>query len=65
PEVRAFTDLAGAFLRAGGRKRRVVPVRLAGQAYAGYRRGDHLAPGHAVGTVTFEEFLDRRHRHPA
>ncbi|KFK86467.1 nucleoside-diphosphate sugar epimerase [Streptomyces sp. JS01] len=65
PEVRTLTDLAGAYLRATGRRRRVVPVRLAGQAYAGYRRGDHLAPEHAGGTVTFEEFLDRRHRHPA
>ncbi|MFF2862429.1 hypothetical protein ACFVSX_21380 [Streptomyces rubiginosohelvolus] len=26
---------------------------------------DHLASEHAGGTVTFEEFLDRRHRHPA
>ncbi|MFI7289792.1 SDR family oxidoreductase [Streptomyces anulatus] len=65
PEVRELTDLARTFLRATGRKRRVVPVRLAGKAYAGYRRGDHLAPGHTVGTVTFEEFLDHRHRHPA
>ncbi|MFJ3577831.1 SDR family oxidoreductase [Streptomyces rubiginosohelvolus] len=65
PEVRTLTDLAGAYLRATGRRRRVVPVRLAGRAYAGYRRGDHLAPEHAGGTVTFEEFLDRRHRHPA
>ncbi|MFG3405214.1 hypothetical protein [Streptomyces sp. NPDC048142] len=48
-----------------GRRRRVVPVRPAGKAYAGYRRGDHPAPEHAVGTVTFEEFPDRRHRHPA
>ncbi|MEU4175432.1 SDR family oxidoreductase [Streptomyces sp. NPDC026589] len=65
PEVRGLTELAGTFLRATGRRRRVVPVRLAGKAYAGYRRGDHLAPGHATGTVTFEEFLDHRHRHPA
>ncbi|WP_433406849.1 hypothetical protein [Streptomyces sp. CA-146814] len=42
--------------------RRVVPVRLAGKAYAGYRSGGHLSPEHAVGTVTFEEFLARRHR---
>ncbi|MBT2430112.1 NAD(P)H-binding protein [Streptomyces sp. ISL-112] len=62
PEVREFTDLAGAYLRATERRRRVVPVRLAGKAYAGFRGGGHLSPEHAVGTVTFEEFLARRHR---
>ncbi|MFB8105644.1 SDR family oxidoreductase [Streptomyces sp. NPDC056007] len=62
PEVREVSDLAGVYLRATGRRRRVVPVRLAGKAYAGYRSGGHLSPEHAVGTVTFEEFLARRHR---
>ncbi|KAB2589788.1 SDR family oxidoreductase [Streptomyces arboris] len=62
PEVREFSGLAGAYLRATGRRRRVVPVRLAGKAYAGFRGGGHLSPEHAVGTVTFEEFLARRHR---
>lgn len=62
PEVRELTALAAAYLRTTGRRRRVVPVRLAGKAYAGYRSGGHLSPEHAVGTVTFEEFLARRHR---
>lgn len=62
PEVRELTGLAAVYLRATGRKRRVVPVRLAGKAYAAYRSGGHLSPEHAVGTVTFEEFLARRHR---
>ncbi|MFJ9527600.1 NAD(P)H-binding protein [Streptomyces sp. SID5594] len=62
PEVREFSALAGAYLRATGRRRRVVPVRLAGKAYAGFRSGGHLSPEHAVGTVTFEEFLARLHR---
>ncbi|MEV7296410.1 NAD(P)H-binding protein [Streptomyces microflavus] len=61
PEVRELTGLAAAYLRATGRKRRVVPVRLAGKAYAAYRSGGHLSPEHAVGTVTFEEFLARHH----
>lgn len=61
PEVRELTGLAAVYLRATGRKRRVVPVRLAGKAYAAYRSGGHLSPEHAVGTVTFEEFLARRH----
>ncbi|MFF2719495.1 SDR family oxidoreductase [Streptomyces sp. NPDC058011] len=62
PEVRELTDLAASYLRTTGRRRRVVPVRLAGKAYAGYRNGGHLSPEHAVGTVPFEEFLARRHR---
>lgn len=62
PEIRELPDLARAFLRATGRSRPVLPVRLAGKAYAGYRRGEHLAPEQAVGRTTFEEFLARRVR---
>jgi hypothetical protein len=36
----------------------VLAVLLRGRAFAGYRRGRHLAPEHA--TVTFEEFLAAR-----
>lgn len=60
PEIRPLSDLARAYLRARGRRRPVLPVRLAGKAYAGYRSGAHLTPGHAVGKVTFEQFLERR-----
>ncbi|MFC8918125.1 SDR family oxidoreductase [Streptomyces sp. NPDC047821] len=60
PEVRTFPDLARAYLRATGRRRPVVSVPLAGAAYRGFRAGGHLAPEHAVGRGTFEEFLERR-----
>lgn len=40
-----------------GRKRRILPVRLAGTAYAGYRRGGHPTPERAVGKAMFEDFL--------
>ncbi|MBW5421276.1 NAD(P)H-binding protein [Streptomyces sp. BG9H] len=60
PEVRAFTDLARAYLRATGRRRPVLPVRLAGKTYRALRAGGHLAPERAVGKGTFEEFLARR-----
>jgi uncharacterized protein YbjT (DUF2867 family) len=60
PEVRAAADLARSYLEASGRHRRVLPVRLPGAAFAGYRRGGHLAPEHAVGRVTFTEFLAGR-----
>jgi uncharacterized protein YbjT (DUF2867 family) len=57
PQVRTAQDLAGAYLRAGGLRRRVVPVRAPGATFAGFARGDHLAPDRAVGTVGFDEFL--------
>jgi len=60
PQVRTSRDLAGRYLRASGRHRPVLPVWLPGRAFAGYRRGGHLAPGHATGTVTFDEFLATR-----
>ncbi|MER7664951.1 SDR family oxidoreductase [Streptomyces sp. NPDC096193] len=60
PQIRPLADLARVHLRATGRRRRIVPVRLAGKAYAGFRAGGHLTPERAVGRVTFEEFLARR-----
>ncbi|NUK06693.1 NAD(P)H-binding protein [Streptomyces lunaelactis] len=60
PEIRPLPDLARAYLRARGRRRPLLPVRLAGKAYAGYRAGDHLTPERAVGKVTFEQFLTQR-----
>ncbi|MCL7427937.1 SDR family oxidoreductase [Streptomyces sp. YS415] len=57
PQVRAFDSLARAYLKATGRKRRVVSVPLAGKAYRAFRAGGHLAPERAVGTGTFEEYL--------
>ena len=60
PQVRSSRDLAHSYLRASGRHRRVLPVWLPGRAFAGLRRGGLLAPGHATGTVTFDEFLAAR-----
>jgi uncharacterized protein YbjT (DUF2867 family) len=60
PQIRPLADLARAYLSATGRRRPIVPVRLAGKAYAGYRSGAQLTPERAVGKVTFEEFLARR-----
>jgi uncharacterized protein YbjT (DUF2867 family) len=57
PEIRGAGDLARSYLEARGRRRRVLPVRLPGAAFAGYRNGYHLAPDHAVGRVTFARFL--------
>ncbi|HZX37223.1 MAG TPA: SDR family oxidoreductase [Streptomyces sp.] len=60
PQIRPLADLARAYLHATGRRRPIVPMRLAGKAYAGYRSGAQLTPERAVGKVTFEEFLVRR-----
>ncbi|WP_455362013.1 SDR family oxidoreductase [Streptomyces sp. SYSU K21746] len=58
PEVRTLPDLARAYLHATGRRRPVLPVPLAGKAYAGFRRGLHLTPDRALGKTTFEDFLE-------
>jgi uncharacterized protein YbjT (DUF2867 family) len=60
PQVRSMADLARAWLTARGKRRAVVPVRVPGRIAAGYRAGGHLAPEHADGTVTFEDFLAAR-----
>jgi uncharacterized protein YbjT (DUF2867 family) len=60
PEIRGACDLARSYLEARGRRRRVLPVRLPGAAFAGYRNGYHLAPDHAAGRVTFAQFLAER-----
>lgn len=60
PQVRTAADLARSYLRASGRRRRVQPVWLPGRAAAALRRGALLAPGHASGRITFEEFLGAR-----
>ncbi|WP_327669649.1 MULTISPECIES: NAD(P)H-binding protein [unclassified Streptomyces] len=60
PEVLAFADLARTYLKAAGKRRPVVSVRLAGKAYRAFRAGGHLAPERAVGKVTFAEYLARR-----
>ncbi|WP_158848761.1 SDR family oxidoreductase [Saccharothrix deserti] len=57
PQVRHARDLAAAFLRATGRRRLVLPFRLPGRTFRAYRDGGHLAPDHASGTVTFEDYL--------
>lgn len=57
PEVRTVRDLAEAYLRVIGRRRRLLSVRVPGKAFFGYRRGGHLTPNHADGRITFEDYL--------
>ena len=62
PEIRPVAELVRAYLRARGLRRAVLPVRLPGKAFRAYRQGGHLAPDHAVGRITFHEFLAERVR---
>jgi uncharacterized protein YbjT (DUF2867 family) len=60
PQVRRAADLARAYLSATQRRRFVLGVRLPGKAFAAFRQGGHLAPDHAVGRRTFEQYLAGR-----
>lgn len=60
PEIRTLESLARAYLKATGRRRPVLNVRLWGKAYAGFRSGGHLTTEHPVGKGTFEDYLTRR-----
>jgi uncharacterized protein YbjT (DUF2867 family) len=57
PEVRGMDDLLRTYLRMTHRRRLIMPVRFAGQAYRAIRNGANLAPDRAVGRRTWEEFL--------
>lgn len=60
PQVRRLRELASAYLRALGRRRRIVSVRLPGALFKALRSGALLCPDHAAGRITFDAFLARR-----
>jgi len=57
PRVYEMAELVRGYLRASGRRRPIMPVRLPGRAAAALKGGANLAPDHAVGQRTWEEFL--------
>ncbi|MQA79483.1 MAG: NAD(P)H-binding protein [Streptosporangiales bacterium] len=57
PTIHHFRDLAHRYLEATGRRRRVAALRLPGKTFRRFAAGEHLAPDHAVGTITFEQYL--------
>ena len=59
PEVRTLPDLTRSYLKATGRRRRIVEVPVPGKAARALREGAQLAPGKAHGEVRWEEFLSR------
>jgi uncharacterized protein YbjT (DUF2867 family) len=60
PRVYEMKDLLRGYLRARGKHRLIVPVKLPGRAARAYRDGANLAPERAVGRRTWEEFLASR-----
>jgi uncharacterized protein YbjT (DUF2867 family) len=60
PRVYEMRELLRTYLRACGKHRLLVPLRLPGQAARAYRAGANLAPERAVGRRTWEEFLADR-----
>ena len=60
PRVYAMADLLRGYLRARGKHRPMVPVRLPGKAARAFRAGANLAPDRAVGHRTWEDFLAER-----
>ncbi len=62
PRVYPMSDLLRGYLRARGKRRPIVPVRLPGKAARACREGGNLAPDRAVGHRTWEDFLAERVR---
>jgi uncharacterized protein YbjT (DUF2867 family) len=60
PRVYGMAELVRGYLRARGKHRAIVPVRLPGKAARAFREGANLAPDRAVGKRTWEEFLAER-----
>jgi hypothetical protein len=57
-----MADLVRGYLRAAGKRRPLLPLRLPGKAAAAVRAGANLAPERATGLLTWEDFLAARVR---
>lgn len=60
PAVHGMDDLVRSYLRAVGRRRPILRMRMPGRAAAAFRDGANLSPERAVGRVTWAEFLADR-----
>ena len=60
PRVYEMRELVRGYLKARGKHRAIVPVRPPGRAGRAFRAGANLAPEHAVGRRTWEDFLAAR-----
>jgi uncharacterized protein YbjT (DUF2867 family) len=57
PRVYELAALVRGYLRAQGRHRLILPIRVPGRAARAFREGANLAPDRAVGHRTWEDFL--------
>jgi hypothetical protein len=55
-----MADLLRGYLKARGKHRPIMPMRLPGKAARAVRAGANLSPNQAVGRVTWEAFLTER-----
>ncbi|TMR21029.1 NAD-dependent epimerase/dehydratase family protein [Nonomuraea turkmeniaca] len=62
PRVYRMEELARDYLKAAGKRRLILPVRSPGKAASAFRAGANLAPEHAVGHRTWEDFLAEQER---
>jgi uncharacterized protein YbjT (DUF2867 family) len=60
PRVYEMTELIRSYLRAAHKRRPIIQIRMPGRAAGSLRAGANLAPEHAVGRRTWEEFLAKR-----
>ncbi len=60
PEARTAEDVARAYLAAAGLRRPLLRVPVPGAVGRAFRAGAQLAPGHADGTITWDDYLRRR-----
>jgi len=60
PRIYGMDEMLRAYLRATGKRRPMVPVRLPGKAARAVRAGANLAPDRAVGVRSWEDFLADR-----
>jgi uncharacterized protein YbjT (DUF2867 family) len=62
PRVYEMAELVRSYLRATGKHRLIMPMRLPGKAARAFRDGANLTPQRAVGRRTWEHFLAERLR---
>jgi uncharacterized protein YbjT (DUF2867 family) len=60
PRIYPMADLVRSYLRAAGKRRPLLPMRLPGQAAAAVRAGANLSTERATGLLTWEAFLAAR-----
>jgi uncharacterized protein YbjT (DUF2867 family) len=65
PRVYEMAELMRGYLKAAGKRRPLLQMPTPGKAARAYRAGANLAPDHAVGRRTWEEFLIARLGSPA